>query len=129
VMGTTNPIKPAYVTVDDRECLNCGENGHLSYNSPNPKNSGGRGGTHGGRGGTRGGRWSRGGGRGGSSGRGRGSPSANLASTEEALSVTLTEQQLKMWEQWQKGKASETSLDSATVTPHVTKTVIKVINK
>jgi hypothetical protein len=97
----------------------------LNYNSPNPKNSGGRGGTHGGCGGTRGGRWSRGG----SSGRGRGSPSANLASTEEALSVTLTEQQLKMWEQWQKGKASETSLDSATVTPHVTKTVIKVINK
>jgi hypothetical protein len=25
VMGTTNPVKPAYVAVDDRERFNCGE--------------------------------------------------------------------------------------------------------
>jgi hypothetical protein len=96
------------------ECFNCGENGHLSYNCPNLKNSGGRGGTRGGRGGTRGGCWSRGRGR----GRGCGNPSANMASTKEALSITLTGEQLKMWEQWQKKKASETSLDSATTTSH-----------
>jgi hypothetical protein len=67
-MGTTNPIKPAYVAV------------------------GGHGGTRRCRGGTHGGRWSRGGGR----GQGRGSPSANVASTEEAPFVTLTGEQLKM---------------------------------
>jgi hypothetical protein len=64
----------------------------LSYNCPNPKNSGGRGGTRGGRGGTHGGHWSRGGGR----GKGRGNPSTNMASTEEASSITLTRKQLKM---------------------------------
>jgi hypothetical protein len=111
VMGSINPIKPAYVAVDDRECFNCGERGHLSYNCPIPKGSGGRGGI-------RGGRWSRGAGRGGGCGRGHGNLSANVASTEEAPSVTLTGEQLKMWEQWQKGKASETSLDSATTTSH-----------
>jgi hypothetical protein len=114
VMGTTNPIKSAYVAVDDRECFSCGEKGHLRYNCPNPKNNGGHGGTHGGHSGTRGGHWSHGGGRGG----GCGSPSANVASTEETLSVTLIREQLKMWEQWQKGKASETSLDSVTTTCH-----------
>jgi hypothetical protein len=30
----------------------------------------------------------------------------------------LIREQLKMWEQWQKGKASETSLDSVTTTCH-----------
>jgi hypothetical protein len=84
----------------------------LSYNCPNLKNNGGRGGTHGGHGGTRGSHWSRGGGR----GVGRGSPSANVVLTEEALSITLNGEQLKIWEQWQKGKASETSLDSVTTT-------------
>jgi hypothetical protein len=56
VMDTINLVKPTYVAVDDRECFNCGEKGHLSYNCHNPKNSGGRGGTRGDHGGTRGGR-------------------------------------------------------------------------
>jgi hypothetical protein len=102
VMGSTNPIKPAYVVVDDRECFNCGGKGYLSYNCPIPKGSGGHGGT-------RGGRWSRGGGCGGGRGRGCGNLSVNVVSTEEAPFVTLTGEQLKMWEQWKKGKASETS--------------------
>jgi hypothetical protein len=102
VMGSTNPIKPTYVVVDDRECFNCGGKGYLSYNCPIPKGSGGRGGT-------RGGHWSRGGGCGGGRGRGRGNLSVNVVFTEEAPFVTLTGEQLKMWEQWKKGKASETS--------------------
>jgi hypothetical protein len=32
VMGTTNPVKPAYVAILDRECFNCGEKRQLSYN-------------------------------------------------------------------------------------------------
>jgi hypothetical protein len=88
----------------------------LSYKCPNLKNNGGRGGTHGGHGGTRGSHWSRGGGHGVGHGRGCGSPSANVVSTEEAPSITLNGEQLKIWEQWQKGKASETSLDSVTTT-------------
>jgi hypothetical protein len=99
VMGSTNPIKSTYVAVDDRECFNCGKKGHLSYNCPIPKGSGGRGGTRGSRGGICGGHWSRGGGR----GRGRSNLSANVVSTEEAPSVTLTGEQLKMWEQWKNG--------------------------
>jgi uncharacterized membrane protein YgcG len=54
VMGSGNPMKPAYVPIEDRECYNYGEKGHMSYNCPNPRGSGGRGGTHGGRGSTRG---------------------------------------------------------------------------
>jgi hypothetical protein len=108
VMRTTNPIKLAYVVVDNRDCFNCGEKGHLSYNCPNPKNNGGCGRSRGGRGGGRGRR----------RGRGHGSPSANVASAAKALSITLTGEQLKMWEQWQKRKDSETSLDSTTTTSH-----------
>jgi uncharacterized membrane protein YgcG len=71
VMSSGNHVKPAYVAIEDRECYNCGERGHLSYNCPNPRGNGGRGGSRGGRGGTRGsygrGRGGRGGGR-----RGRG---------------------------------------------------------
>jgi hypothetical protein len=37
VMDNTNSTKPAYVVVDDRECFNCGEKGHLSYSCPDPK--------------------------------------------------------------------------------------------
>jgi hypothetical protein len=84
VMGNTNPTKPAYVVVDGRECFNCGGKGHLSYNCPNPKGSRGLGGT-------RGGRWSHDG--------GRGNFSGNVASSEDAPSVTLIGEQLKMWEQ------------------------------
>ena len=55
VMGGGNSMKPAYVAVEDRECYICGEKGHMSYNCPNPRGSGGRGGTRGGRGSSRGG--------------------------------------------------------------------------
>ena len=54
-MGGSNSMKLAYVAVEDRECNNCGEKGHMSYNCPNPRGSGGRGGTRGGRGSSRGG--------------------------------------------------------------------------
>jgi hypothetical protein len=113
VMSGNNPVKPAYVAVDDRECYNCGEKGHLSYNCPKPKGSGGRGGGRG-RSGTRGGyvggRGSRGGGR----GRGRGGgPRANVAATEETSSLTLTGEEIKQWEQWKKNKASENSTDTS----------------
>ena len=109
VMGSGNSMKPAYVTIEDRECYNCGEKGHLSYNCPNPKGSGGRGGSRGGYGGGRGGR-------GGRRGRGCGGPRANVATTEETPTLTLTGEQVKKWEQWQKGKSSEnsTSLDEST---------------
>ncbi|PVH62672.1 hypothetical protein PAHAL_3G364000 [Panicum hallii] len=120
VLGSGNPMKLSYVAIEDRECYNCGEKGHMSYNCPNPKGNGGRGGTRGGRGSTLGayggGRGSRGGGR----GRDRGGPWANVAATEETPSITLTGEQVKQWEQWQKGKASEsstsTSLDPMTST-------------
>ena len=109
VMGSGNSMKPAYVAIEDRECYNCGEKGHLSYNCPNPKGSGGRGGSRGGYGGGRGGR-------GGGRGRGRGGPRANVATTEETPTLTLIGEQVKKWEQWQKGKSSEssTSLDEST---------------
>ena len=72
----------------------------MSYNCPNPRGSGGRGGTHGGRGsscgGYGGGRGYRGGGR----GRGRGGPRANVAASEDTLSVTLMGEEVKKWEQW-----------------------------
>ncbi|CAN6353263.1 unnamed protein product [Urochloa humidicola] len=107
VMGSGNPVKPVYVAIEERECYNCGEKGYLSYNCPKPRGSGGRGGSRGGRGSTRGsyggGRGSRGGGR----GRGRDGPRANVATTEETPSVTLTGEQVKQWEQWQKSKSSE----------------------
>jgi hypothetical protein len=107
VMGNDDHVKSAYVTIEDRECYNCGEKGHLSYNCPNPKGNGGRGGSRGGRGGTRG-SYGRGhGGRGGGRGRDRGGSKANIATTEESPSVTLTGEQVKQWEQWQKGKSSE----------------------
>lgn len=88
VMGSGNSMKPAYVAIEDRECYNCGEKGHLSYNCPNPKGSGGRGGSHGGYAGGRGGR-------GGGRGRGRGVPRANVATTEETPTLTLTGEQVK----------------------------------
>ena len=120
MMNGGNPVKPAYVAIEDRDCYNCGEKGHLSYNCPNPRGSGGRGGSRGGRGSTRG---SYGGGRGshsGGRGRGRGGSRANMVASEDTLSVTLTGEQVKQWEQWQKGKASEsstnTSLDPVTST-------------
>ncbi|KAG2534172.1 hypothetical protein PVAP13_9NG032373 [Panicum virgatum] len=103
------PAKSAYTTVAEKLCYNCGDKGHLSYNCPLPKNYGGRSGTRGGRGGARGdqggGRGGRGGGRAGSRGRGRGS----AATTEDVPSLTLTGEQVKQWEQWQKIKAYETS--------------------
>ena len=42
VMSNNNPVKSAYVTLGERDCYNCGEKGHLSYNCPLPKNYGGR---------------------------------------------------------------------------------------
>jgi hypothetical protein len=43
-----------------------------------------------------------------------------VAATEETLSITLTGEQIKQWEQWQKGKAPESftnvSLDPVTST-------------
>jgi uncharacterized membrane protein YgcG len=120
MMGSGNSVKPAYVAIEDRECYNCGEKGHLSYDCSKPRGSGGRGGSRGGRGSTRGGygggRGSRGGSRGGGRGRGRDGPRANVATTEETPSVTLTGEQARLWEQWQKGKSSEgsTSLDGHT---------------
>jgi hypothetical protein len=93
-MSSGNHVKPTYVAIEDREC---------SYNCPNPRGNGGRGGSRGGRGGTRGsygrGRRGHGGGRGGSR--------ANVGTTEESLSVTLSGEQAKQWEQWQKGKPFE----------------------
>jgi hypothetical protein len=93
VMSSGNHVKPAYVAIEDRECYNCGERGHLSYNCPNPRGNGGRGGSRGGRGGTRG----RGSYRRGRGGRGRdcGGSRANIATTEESLSVTLSREQAK----------------------------------
>ena len=41
VMSSGNSVKLAYVAMEDRECYNCGEKGHLSYNCPNPRGSGG----------------------------------------------------------------------------------------
>jgi hypothetical protein len=49
VMSSGNSVKPTYVAMEDRECYNCGEKGHLSYNCPNPRGSGGRGGSRGSR--------------------------------------------------------------------------------
>ena len=119
-MNGGNPVKPAYVAIEDRDCYNCGEKGHLSYNCPNPRGSGGRGGSRGGRGSTHGsyggGRGSRSGGR----GRGRGGSRANMVASEDTLSVTLTGEQVKQWEQWQKGKAHESS--TSTSHDHVTST-------
>ena len=113
VMGSGNSMKPAYVAVEDRECYNCGEKGHMSYNCPNPRGSGGRGGTRGGRGSSRGGYGGGHGYRGGGRGRGRGGPRANMAVSEDTLSVTLTGEQVKQWEQWKKGKAPESSTSTS----------------
>ena len=79
VMSNNNPVKSAYVTLGERDCYNCGEKGHLSYNCPLPKNYGGRGGARGGRGSARGGQGGGSGGRLGGHGRGRGGPHANAA--------------------------------------------------
>jgi hypothetical protein len=48
VMANDNHVKPVYAAIEDRECYNCGEKGHLSYNCPNPRGNGGRGGSRGG---------------------------------------------------------------------------------
>ncbi|XP_066314867.1 uncharacterized protein [Miscanthus floridulus] len=109
MMSSNNPVKSAYSTVAERECFNCGEKGHLSYNCPLPKNYGGRSGTRGGHGSALG---DQGGGCG-----GRGvvlkpmllpwsGPQVNAATTEEVPSLTLTGEQVK---QWQKIKSSEIS--------------------
>jgi hypothetical protein len=42
VMTTSDPAKSAYTAIDDRDCYSCGEKGHLSYNCPHPRGSGGR---------------------------------------------------------------------------------------
>lgn len=58
LMRGTNPTRSAYTVADNRECYNCGQVGHVSYNCPTPRNIGGRGlirGGYGGFGGTRGG--------------------------------------------------------------------------
>jgi hypothetical protein len=113
MMSGNNPVKSAYTSMAERKCYNCGEEGHLSYNCPLPKSYGGRSGSRGGRGG-------RGGGRAGGRGRGRGGPQANVATWESGSqvttattgdlpSVTLTGEQVKQWEQWQKMKGSESS--------------------
>jgi hypothetical protein len=124
MMSNNNPVKSAYIIVVERKCYNCGEEGHLSYNCPLPKNYGGRSQTRGSHGGARGdqggGCGGRGGGRIGGHGRGHGVPRANVATTEggpqinvattkEVPSLTLTREQVKQWEQWQKIKASEVS--------------------
>jgi hypothetical protein len=44
VMTANDPVKSAYTATDDRDCYNCGEKGHLSYNCPHPRGSGERGG-------------------------------------------------------------------------------------
>ena len=67
----------------------------MSYNCPNPRGSGGRSGTRGGRGSSRGGYGGGHGYRGGGRGRGRGGPRANMAVSEDTLSVTLTGEQVK----------------------------------
>nr|ABA94321.1 retrotransposon protein, putative, unclassified [Oryza sativa Japonica Group] len=102
LMRGTNSIRSAYIAADNRECYNCGQVGHVSYNCPTSRNIGGRGSIRGGHGGTRGGfggdrggfggnRGGRGGDRGGrvgGRGRGRGVPQANAA-TEDGKAVTL----------------------------------------
>ena len=99
MMSSNNPVKSAYTTVVERKCYNCGEEGHLSYNCPLPKNYGGRSGTRGGRGGARGDQGSgyggHGGGRAGGCGRVRGGSQANVVTTEEVPSLTLTREQVK----------------------------------
>jgi len=113
MMSGDNSVKSAYTTVAERLCYNCGEKGHMSYDCPLPKNYGGRSGTRGGRGGGRGDqRGGRGGGRTGGYGRGHGGPQAKAATMESATreevpSLTLTGEQLKQWEQWQKTQALE----------------------
>jgi hypothetical protein len=44
VMTANDPVKSAYTATGDRDCYNCGEKGHLSYNCPHPRGSGERGG-------------------------------------------------------------------------------------
>ncbi|KAF2918294.1 hypothetical protein DAI22_08g047500 [Oryza sativa Japonica Group] len=115
LMRGTNLTRSAYTVADNRECYNCGQVGHVSYNCPTPRNIGGRGlirGGHGGFGGTRGGfggdRGGFGGNRGGRGGDWRGSPQANAA-IEEGKAITLTGEQLTQWEEWQKNKTNESS--------------------
>nr|AAP21414.1 putative polyprotein [Oryza sativa Japonica Group]ABF99446.1 retrotransposon protein, putative, unclassified [Oryza sativa Japonica Group] len=122
LMRGTNPIRSAYIAADNRECYNCGQVGHVSYNCPTSRNIGGRGSIRGGHGGTRGGfrgdrgvfggnRGGRGGDRGGrvgGRGRGRGVPQAN-AVKEDGKAVTLIGEQVTQWEEWQKNKTNESS--------------------
>jgi hypothetical protein len=110
VMTANDSVKSAYTATDDRDCYNCGEKGHLSYNCPHPRGSGERGG--GTRGATRStygrGRGGYGRGRGGRArGRGRGAPRVNVVVTEDTPSITLTGEQAKRWEEWHKEKESE----------------------
>ncbi|XP_020275173.1 uncharacterized protein LOC109849718 [Asparagus officinalis] len=82
--GETSPVVRSALVVpdahirDDRECYNCGKKGHLSYNCPQPRNTGG---SRGGRGqrSSRAGRGSRG-----RAGRGV----AHLAVAEESQTTT-----------------------------------------
>ena len=120
VMKGSNPVRSAYITINDRECYNCGLKGHVSYNCPSPRNNNGRGvarggarggyggfngsrGGYGGYVGDRGGRGGERGGRGGSRGRGLGGPRANVVMGESS-SITLTGEQAAQWEEWQKNK-------------------------
>ena len=73
MMSSNNPVKSAYVAIEDRDCYNCGEKGHMSYDCTRPpRGSGGRGGPRGGRWSTHGGYGGAHGSRGGSRGGGRG---------------------------------------------------------
>jgi hypothetical protein len=41
VMSSNNPVRSAYVAIEDRGCYNYGEKGHLSYDCPKPRGGGG----------------------------------------------------------------------------------------
>ena len=83
---------------DDRECYNCGKKGHLSYNCPQPRNTGG----------SRGGRGQRGG-RAGRGGRGRGGRGvAHLAVAEESQTTAeMTEAEITELEELRQFKLQE----------------------
>jgi hypothetical protein len=42
VMGNGNHVKAVYAAIEDSECYNYGEMGHISYNCLNPRGNGGR---------------------------------------------------------------------------------------
>ncbi|KAF2919875.1 hypothetical protein DAI22_08g168100 [Oryza sativa Japonica Group] len=113
LMRGTNPTRSAYTVADNRECYNCGQVGHVSYNCPTPRNIGGRGlirGGYGGFGGTRGGFGGDRGDFGGNhSGRGGRGGDRGGGGREEGKAITLTGEQVTQWEEWQKNKINESS--------------------